>query len=90
MIETYASAVKRNQAYAYDLFDSPHAERVKSLVKIPETEAAERKLAALLTGIEDAKIRAAIDEAVGQFSRAYEQLGFIEGMLAERSYACIL
>lgn len=90
MIETYASTVKRHQAYAYDLFDSPHAERVKELVKISETEAAEAKLAALLSRISDEEIRAAIDEAVGQFSRAYEQLGFIEGMLAELSYACIL
>lgn len=90
MIETYASTVKRHQAYAYDLFDSPHAERVKDLVTIMETEAAERKLTAILDRIEDKEIRAAIDEAVGQFSRAYEQLGFIEGMLAELSYACIL
>jgi len=89
-METYASVARRHKDHAYELFDSPHAEKVKSLIRIEETEAAERRLAEVLARIEDKEIRAAVDEAVGVFSRAYEQLGFIEGMIAELSYACIV
>ena len=73
--------VKFHQTTAYTIADSPQANSVKKLIKIPDTDIAENDLSELLKLIPDADLRERIDTAAGRIAYAYEKLGFVEGFV---------
>lgn len=89
-MQTYSQVVERSLKEANALSDSPHAEEVKKRVSIKETETAEQEFSEVLKQITDPELRERIDSAAGRIAFSYEKLGFIEGYIAEKAYACII
>ena len=89
-MQTYNEVVRSRYKEAYALSDSPHAEEIKRRVSIPDTETAEAEFSEILKLITDKELREKLDSAAGRLTGAYEKLGFVEGYISEKAYACVI